>query len=562
MTDLAIARREWAVAIGLTALFAFTGLGNYALQGNDEPRVSGIGWEMQHTGSWWVPHLAGSPFLEHPPLFYALQGASIRWLGATETAARLPGALASALTMLLVFALARRTADRGAGLPALLALVGVAGFFRYSHRAVVDPLLMLFTTAGYFAYVHAAWLDERRAGRWLLAVYLAAALAFWVKGPIGVAAIAIPLAVDALAARRWAVIRSPAHVAGLLLLAGACAAWPYVLYRHEGEAALRAFLLDNVWYRIDPGASDGRYQGGHENPFWYYLPRVPGQLGWIAVLLPAMAVWLWRADEPRAWRFPALRFLAAVFPLGVLLLSIPGTKRGLYLLPFEPALAVPLGAWIAACARASELPSRIESATRSLCARLSRSLASPERAPLRVAAVAFAISVAWNLAVTPWSRRDSEFEPIARAVGERIGSEPLLVLWLEEGLLGALPFYTGRIPVRVDAPGALAREAASAGSAFALVPVWMSDRVAAEVGSKAVVEQSFDADDQRYVLYSIAHLTPISPPVAGADGRWSDHVGGAVDQGVRPELGRGGRARAARHGPPLARPARARARGR
>src|SRR5262245_60648761 len=200
MTDPALARREWAVALGLAALFAFTGLGNYSLQGNDEPRVSGIGWEMQHTGRWWVPHLAGAPFLEQPPLFYALQGACIRWLGATETAARLPGAAASGLTLLLVFALARRIADRSAGLPALLALVGVAGFFRYSHRGVVDPLLMLFTTAGYFAYVHAVWCDPRRAGRWLLTVYLAAALGFWVKGPIAIAAIAGPIAIDALAA--------------------------------------------------------------------------------------------------------------------------------------------------------------------------------------------------------------------------------------------------------------------------------------------------------------------------------------------------------------------------
>ena len=102
---------------------------------------------MQHTGQWWVPHLAGEPFLEHPPLFYALLGALHRSFGASEGVARLPGAIASALTALLVFSLARRVADRSAGLPALLALVGVAGFFRYSHRAVVDPLLMLWVTA-------------------------------------------------------------------------------------------------------------------------------------------------------------------------------------------------------------------------------------------------------------------------------------------------------------------------------------------------------------------------------------------------------------------------------
>jgi 4-amino-4-deoxy-L-arabinose transferase-like glycosyltransferase len=157
MPELSRASRDWGIAIALAALFAFTGLANHPLQAADEPRVAGIAWEMQHTGQWWVPHLSGVPFLEHPPLFYALLGAFIRALGAFEGVARLPGAIASLGTALLVFSLARRMADRSAGLPALFALIGIAGFARYSHRALVDPLLMLFATCGYYAYARAVW---------------------------------------------------------------------------------------------------------------------------------------------------------------------------------------------------------------------------------------------------------------------------------------------------------------------------------------------------------------------------------------------------------------------
>jgi len=266
-----------------------------------------------------VPHLAGEPFLEHPPLFYAVLGAFIRELGASEGVARLPGAIASLCTALLVFALARRLADRSAGLPALFALIGIAGFARYSHRALVDPMLMLFATAGYYAYVRAVWndaagdrerADARPAAIWLCAVYLAAALAFWVKGPIGVVAIGGPLAIDALAARRWRVVFSPVHIAGLPLLAAACVAWPLLLERTGGDAAARTFLLDNGWYRIDPAAGAGEYLGGHSKPFWYYLPNVFSQLGWITLFAPAAAVWLWRGEAPPGWRVSALRFLA------------------------------------------------------------------------------------------------------------------------------------------------------------------------------------------------------------------------------------------------------------
>src|SRR5262245_32164932 len=118
-----LARRDWCLAIALAALFAFTGLAGHPLRAPDEPRVAGIAWEMQHTGQWWVPHLSGTPFLEHPPLFYAVLGAFIEPLGASEGVARLPSAIASLFTALLVFALARRLADRSAGLPALFALV-------------------------------------------------------------------------------------------------------------------------------------------------------------------------------------------------------------------------------------------------------------------------------------------------------------------------------------------------------------------------------------------------------------------------------------------------------
>jgi len=147
--------QEWWMAVALAALFAFTGLANHPLSSTDETRVAGIAWEMHHTGQWWVPHLAGVPFLEHPPLYYAVPGAFLRHLGASEGVARLPGAIAALLTALLVFSLARRVADRSAGIPALLALIGIAGFARYSHRVLVDPLLALFVMGGYYAYVRA-----------------------------------------------------------------------------------------------------------------------------------------------------------------------------------------------------------------------------------------------------------------------------------------------------------------------------------------------------------------------------------------------------------------------
>jgi 4-amino-4-deoxy-L-arabinose transferase-like glycosyltransferase len=512
MTEAARSAREWGIAIALGALFAFTGLANHPLQAADEPRVAGIAWEMQHTGDWWVPHLGGVPFLEHPPLFYAVLGAFVRQLGASEGVARLPSAIASLLTALLVFSLARRVADRSAGLPALFALVGIAAYARYSHRVLVDPLLMLFAMAGYYAYVRAVWGNAAAGARetrgWLIAVYLAAALAFWVKGPVGVVVIAGPLAIDALIGRRRSILGSPAHFVGVPLLAAACIAWPLVLEHFGGESAARTFLLDNGWYRIEPSAGAGAYIGGHERPGWYYLPRVFGQLGWIAVLVPAVTAWLWRGEAPSGWRMPALRFLAWVLPIGVLLLSIPGTKRALYLLPFEPPLAVAIGAWIAATARADLHRSRVEAAVNALCAHVARidlafAAEGACRAPYRVAALAFAAVIVWNEIGLRLLPTDRDLGPMAREVGARVGDEPLLVLLPEECLLGALPFYTGRIPAHSRDLYRLAQQVAQARARFLLAPLPLRERITAELGTATLLQSWTEDEGHEYALFSV-----------------------------------------------------------
>jgi 4-amino-4-deoxy-L-arabinose transferase-like glycosyltransferase len=451
-------------------------------------------------------------------------------LGASEGVARLPSAIAALLTALLVFSLARRVADRSAGIPALLALIGIAGFARYSHRVLVDPLLALFVMGGYYAYVRALWgatsgaaesRNPRIESGWLFAVYLAAALAFWVKGPIGVIAIAGPLAVDALLARRWRVVASPVHLAGLPLLAAACAAWPLVLYHVGGEGAARTFLIDNGWYRVAPAAGAGHYLGGHISPFWYYLPMVFGQLGWILLFVPPAAAWLWRGGAPPGWRVPALRFLAWVFPIGVLLLSIPGTKRRLYMLPFEPPLAIAIGAWIAAAARPDALRTRIESAVNTLCARIVRvdiagALAGACRAPYRAAALAFAITIAWDAIGLRFVGRDRDLGPMARAVGERVGGEPLFLLGPEESLRGAIPFYTGRIPAHSGDSSRLGQQLAQSGARFLLAPLWLREQIAAELGSGAALEETWTAAGDGYALFvispAVAESRDPSPP--------------------------------------------------
>src|SRR5262249_19616506 len=145
------ARGPFLLALALACAFAFTGLSNHPLRAADEPRVAGIAWEMAHTGNLLVPHLGGEPFLEHPPLYYAALAGTIRLFGNSEGMARVPGALAAVATLLLVFDLARRMGGARAGLAALCVLASSLGFFKFSHKVMVDAWLAAAVTLGFWA---------------------------------------------------------------------------------------------------------------------------------------------------------------------------------------------------------------------------------------------------------------------------------------------------------------------------------------------------------------------------------------------------------------------------
>lgn len=513
-------RAAWLAALALAAAFCFTGLSNHPLRAADEPRVAGIGWEMAHGEGAPIPHLGGEPFLEHPPLYYAVLGGFIDAFGAHEGVVRLPSAIAAFLTLILVFDLGRRIASPLAGLSSVLVLASMRLFVRYSHKVVVDPFLTLFVMVGFYLYVRAVWAGGERGVRGdergvrgddggapvepgvptlaILGIYLAAALAFYVKGFVGIIALAGPLAIDALAFRRFRVLKSAGHVVGIPLLLCVCASWPALLYIQGGETALREFLIQNGLYRILPGAGvgAGSYQGGHVQPFWYYLGQLPGLLTLWLAFLPAVAIWISRRTVPDGWSAGAIRFLGLVFPMGMLLLSIPGTKRELYLLPFIPPLSIAIGAWMAAMCRPDLQRSLIERVVALLSmslgswriwpaaahaaqqrlrramgmrigrrkpaleAQLHRAIESAATgrclAPARLAWVAFAGALAWNVLGYPWVDRDRDLGPTSREIVTSLAGEPLVSFSLPEEMLGALPFYTGRIPLNLRSDAALA----------------------------------------------------------------------------------------------------------
>ncbi len=159
-------RRVAAALLLLYALLYVLPLGVRPLASPDEVRYGEISREMLASGDWVSPRFNGVRYFEKPVLGYWLNSLSLAALGETAFAARLPVAIATGLTALLVFLFARRFATRfSAALAAGIFLTTflVAGV---GTLAVLDAFLSLFLTGALAAYYAAIEQDppaRRRA---------------------------------------------------------------------------------------------------------------------------------------------------------------------------------------------------------------------------------------------------------------------------------------------------------------------------------------------------------------------------------------------------------------
>ena len=131
-------------AASVFTILWFALLAGRALYDPDEGRYAEIPREMLHDGDWVTPHLNGFVYLEKPPLQYWITAASLRVFGENEWAARLWTGIAGYLSLVSVFALARRLWDFKAALAASLFCCGSILFVLLGHQLTLDMSLTFF----------------------------------------------------------------------------------------------------------------------------------------------------------------------------------------------------------------------------------------------------------------------------------------------------------------------------------------------------------------------------------------------------------------------------------
>jgi 4-amino-4-deoxy-L-arabinose transferase-like glycosyltransferase len=373
----------------------------------DEPREADIAWRMSQQRDHTLPQLAGTPFLEKPPLSYWMSGAAISLFGDSAAGARAPNLLYAVITALAVgaLALAMQTDGASALLAALVAASALTAF-RVSIWLAPDACLL----AGSALALLGAWrgyrapAGARKAAGYTL-MHFGAAIGFMAKSAPGWLVPGLALITLIVWERRWSELRRWELYAGLALQGLIIGPWVLAVARTEhGADALRALFWNNVVGRFTqvaaPAALD--YTTGHHNTAGKYLFELP------LYLLPwtfAVAAALCRAwtgvreagDSGTAWRFAvasSLPFLA--------LLSVAATARDIYVAPALLGLAVLTGLW---AGDAQHSPTRLDqlavTATRILAGALGGGLvaalallfASGAGAPFACLAAAFAAAI-------------------------------------------------------------------------------------------------------------------------------------------------------------------------
>ena len=316
----------------------------------DEPREADIAWRMSQQSDHTLPQLAGTPFLEKPPLSYWMSGAAISLFGDSAAGARAPNLLYAVITALAVgaLALAMQTDAVSALLAALVAASALTAF-RVSAWLAPDACLL----AGSALALLGAWrgysapAGARKAAGYTL-MHLGAAIGFMAKSAPGWVVPALALITLIVWERRWSELRRWELYAGLALQGLIIGPWVLAVARTEhGADALRALFWNNVVGRFTrvaaPAALD--YTTGHHNTAGKYLFELPLYLlPWTFVVAAA----LWRAwtrvreagRPATAWRFA----VAASLPF-LALLSVAATARDIYAAPALLGLAVLTGLW-------------------------------------------------------------------------------------------------------------------------------------------------------------------------------------------------------------------------
>lgn len=337
--------RRDLLLLAIAALVVFgAGIGLRNPWPADEPRFALIARDMVASGHWFFPEVGAELYADKPPVFFWMIAALYALTGSLRFSFLLPSLVAACVTLALAYDLGRRFWGHRAGIFAAATLVATAQFALQARAAQIDMTLCMFTTLGIYGLARHL-IGGPRWG-WYAIGFASMGAGIITKG-VGF------LPVLALVPWGWAAwkgwpeatrSRSWKWMIGPVVLLAVVALWlvPMLwLVEASGDPEYAAYR-DEILFK----QTGERYASSwhHVKPPWYFVVNVIPAL-WLpfSIAIP----WLVPRWRERLRERDTKILLLLGWALCVLVFfSISPGKRGVYILPALPAVALAAAPWM------------------------------------------------------------------------------------------------------------------------------------------------------------------------------------------------------------------------
>jgi 4-amino-4-deoxy-L-arabinose transferase-like glycosyltransferase len=382
-----LARQRALGASLFVGLYLVVGVFDHELWPPIEQAVAGVTWEMYTYGEIAVPKINGIPYLEKPPLAYALSWVSCKIAGRLSAGfVRLPAALCGLLSLSVLFWISRRLYGEAVAWISTYLCATTFTFYDMMHRASSDSVALFFiilcfalflrtlhgnsrgqtTRADGNAPTAASRAEQaltsqgheklsatppiqaqpRSQGRWLedLPFCLALAASFYAKNFYTFLIIVPPVTVFLLITRQFYRLFRIGATAGvaLALLVGP---WCYALYAKGGLEFLRIVFFDNTLGRFFTFRDTTALHIGELNDAFRTVKTRPpfGVARWVSAdMLPWPLIYLAALWDLFLGRRVCQRrlFLKIAFIAIIVSLSLSSSTQMTYFLPIVFVLSL------------------------------------------------------------------------------------------------------------------------------------------------------------------------------------------------------------------------------
>lgn len=322
------------ILLAVSLIVLFWNLGKPDIYILDEAKNAECAREMLVSGNYVVPEFNGRLRTDKPPLHYFFMTAAYKAFGVSAFSARFFSPVFGVLTIMAVYAFARRFLGGRAALFGGLALLSSLHFNLQMRLAVPDPYLIFWMTGSLMTFF--LFLQDRRM-IWLVLMYLSAGLGILTKGPVALALPGLAMLTFLVWTKRfsWPCLRAFRIPLGVLIVSAVTVPWYWLNYRATKGEWLRGFLLEH---------NIGRYADTMEGHGGFFLlPLLMVLIG----LFPLGAFGIPAAVSAfRGRRNEVLLFSLIVVVVIMIFFSFSRTMLPNYTVPAYPFMALILGDYL------------------------------------------------------------------------------------------------------------------------------------------------------------------------------------------------------------------------